>query len=130
MFVCSANASEFEVIFSSLGLMLSMIATRADDLPVINDSEAFQYVGKAVEVRGLVFAVQISLLGTAFINFGREYPNQTFAGFIASAQESLTLVARKTIPLLMVALSLILTASHSHAGVRQSDPTELNTPST
>ena len=49
MFVCSASASEFEVIFSSLGLMLSMIATRADDLPVINDSEAFQYVGKAVE---------------------------------------------------------------------------------
>jgi hypothetical protein len=37
--------------FSILGLMLSMIATRADDLPVINDSEAFQYVGKAVEVR-------------------------------------------------------------------------------
>jgi hypothetical protein len=103
MFVCSASASEFEVIFSILGLMLSMIATRADDLPVINDSEAFQYVGKAVEVRGLVFAVPISLLGTAFINFGREYPNQTFAGFIASAQESLTLVARKTIPLLMVA---------------------------
>ena len=94
-----------------------MIATRADDLPVINDSEAFQYVGKAVEVRGLVFAVPISLLGTAFINFGREYPNQTFAGFIASAQESLTLVARKTIPFLMVALSLILTASHSHAGL-------------
>jgi hypothetical protein len=48
------------------------------------DSEAFQYVGKAVEVRGLVFAVQISLLGTAFINFGREYPNQNFAGFICS----------------------------------------------
>jgi len=117
MFVCSASASEFEVIFSILGLMLSMIATRADDLPVINDSEAFQYVGKAVEVRGLVFAVQISLLGTAFINFGREYPNQTFAGFIASAQESLTLVARKTIRLLMAALSLILTASHSHAGL-------------
>ena len=103
--------------FSILGLMLSMIATRADDLPVINDSEAFQYVGKAVEVRGLVFAVPISLLGTAFINFGREYPNQTFAGFIASAQESLTLVARKTIPFLMVALSLIFTASHSHAGL-------------
>jgi len=86
-----------------------MIATHADDLPVINDSKAFQYVGKAVEVRGLV--------GTAFINFGRESPNQTFAGFIVSAQESLTLVARKTIPFLMAALSLILTASHSHAGL-------------
>jgi hypothetical protein len=96
---------------------LERTPTRGDDLPVINDSEAFQYVGKAVKVRGLVFAVPISLLGTASINFGREYPNQTFAGFIVSAQESLTLVARKTIPFLMAALSLILTASHSHAGL-------------
>ena len=48
-----------------------MIAARADELPVINDSEAFQYVGKAVEVRGLVFGVPIRLLGTAFIDFGR-----------------------------------------------------------
>ena len=57
---------------------------------MINDSEAFQYVGKAVEVRGLVFAVPISLLGTAFINFGREYPNQTFAGFIAAGSKMAT----------------------------------------
>jgi len=35
----------------------------------------------------------------------------------ASAQESLTLVARKSIGLLMATLSLILTASHSHAGL-------------
>jgi len=87
---------------------------------VINDSRAFQYVAKAVEVCGLIFAFfafPTSPLGTAGISFGREYLDQTFAGFIASAQESLTLVARKTIPLLMVALSLILTASHSHAGL-------------
>jgi hypothetical protein len=74
-------------------------------------------VGKTVEVRGLVFAVPISPLGTPFIIFRREYTNQTFAGFIASAQDSLALVARKTIPLLMTSLSLILTASHSHAGL-------------
>ena len=37
-------------------------------------------VGKTVEVRGLVFAVPISPLGTPFINFRREYPNQTFTG--------------------------------------------------
>ena len=66
---------------SSLGLLRSMIETRADDLPVINGSKAFQYVGKAVEVRGLVVAVPISPLGTAFINLRREYPIQTFAGF-------------------------------------------------
>ena len=94
-----------------------MIATRADDLPVINDSDGSQYVGKAVELRGLVFAVPINPLGTAFINFGREYPNQTFAGLIASAEESLRLLTRKAVPLLMSALSLILTASHSHAGL-------------
>ena len=110
-------ASEFEVIFRILGLLLSMIATRADDLPVINDSKAFQYVGKAVEVRGLVFAFPINPLGSACISFGREYPDQTFAGFISGAQESLTMVARKTIPLLIGALSLFLTTSHSHAGL-------------
>jgi hypothetical protein len=59
----------------------------------------------------------ISPLGTIFTHFGREHPNQTFVGFIASAQESLTLVARKTITLLIAAVSLILTASHSHAGL-------------
>ena len=74
-------------------------------------------MSKAVEVRGLVFASPISPLGTACISFGREYPDQTFAGFIDSAQENLTLVARKTIPFLIAALSLILTASHSHAGL-------------
>jgi hypothetical protein len=102
-----------------LRLLHFMIATRAYDLPVINDSEAFQYVGKAVEARGLVFAAPISRLGTAFINFGRKYSNQTFAGFIAGAQESLTPIVRKwkTVPLLVAALSLILTASHSHAGL-------------
>jgi hypothetical protein len=90
-----------------------LIAIRADELPVIKDSKALQDVGKNAEVFGLVVSVTISRFGTACIIFGREYPDQTFAGFIVSAQESLTLVARKTIPLLMVALSLILTASHS-----------------
>jgi len=67
-----------------LGLLLSLIATRAEELPVIKDSEAIQYAGKNVEVRGFVVSVTTSPLGTAFINFGRDYPNQTFAGFIAA----------------------------------------------
>ena len=87
-----------------------------DYMPVIKDLKAFQYIGKAVEVRGLVFASPISPLGTACISFGR-YPDQTFAGFIDSAQENLTLMPRKTITFLIVALSLILTASHSDAGL-------------
>jgi hypothetical protein len=60
---------------------------RADELPVIKDSEAVQYLGKNVEVRGLVVSVTISPLGTACISFGREYPDQTFAGFIAAGSK-------------------------------------------
>ena len=76
--------------FAILGLLLCLIATRADELPVIKDSEAIHYVGKNVEVRGLVVSVTISPLGTAFISFGREYPNQTFAGFIAAGSKIAT----------------------------------------
>jgi DNA/RNA endonuclease YhcR with UshA esterase domain len=61
-----------------------LIAVHADDLPVIKYSEAARYVGKRVAVRGLVVSVATSPLGTAFINFGRDYPNQTFAGFISA----------------------------------------------
>jgi hypothetical protein len=46
------------------------------------DSEAIRYVGRYVEVYGLVVSVTASPFGTTFINFGREYPNQTFGGFI------------------------------------------------
>jgi len=77
-----------------------MIAIHADDLPVTSDSQAFSYLGQNVRVPGVVFAVLISQLGTAFI-----------------FRESLTLAARKTIRLLLVALSLILTATHSQAGL-------------
>ena len=70
-----------------------------DDLPVIRDSEAFSYLAQNGKV-SLLSAVLISRSGTAFI-----------------AQESLTLVVRKTIRLLMIAFSLILTVSHSQAGL-------------
>src|SRR5271165_447112 len=77
-------------LFVILGLLLCMIAAPADELLVIKDSEAAQYVGKKVEVRGLVVSVTTNPLGTAFINFGREYPNQTFAGFIAAGSKMAT----------------------------------------
>ena len=70
-----------------------------DDLPVIRDSEAFSYLAQNGKV-SLLSAVLISRSGTAFI-----------------AQESVTLVVRKTVRLLIFALSLILTASHSQAGL-------------
>ena len=76
--------------FAILGLLLCCIPAQADELPVIKDSEAVQYVGKNVEVRGLVVSVTISPLGTAFINFGREYPDQIFAGFIAAGSKMTT----------------------------------------
>ena len=68
--------------FAFFGLLLCLIPTRADEQAVIKDSEAIRYVGRYVEVCGLVVSVTTSPFGTAFINFGREYPNQTFAGFI------------------------------------------------
>jgi hypothetical protein len=70
-------------LLAIFSLLLCLIAACADELPVIKDSEAVQYIGKNVEVRGLVVSVTISPLGTACISFGREYPDQTFAGFIA-----------------------------------------------
>ena len=77
-------------LFAILGLLLCLIAARADELPIIKDSEAIRYVGKSVEVRGFVVSVTISPLGTAFINFGQDYPNQTFAGFIAAGSKMAT----------------------------------------
>ena len=68
--------------FVFLSLLLCLIATRADEQRVIKDSEAIRYVGRYVEVCGFVVSVTTSPFGTAFINFGREYPNQIFAGFI------------------------------------------------
>ena len=70
--------------FVFLALLLCLIPIRAAEQLVIKDSEAIRYVGRYVEVCGLVVSVTTSPLGTAFINFGREYPNQTFAGFIPS----------------------------------------------
>ena len=97
MFVCSAGQFQFKAIvgshmrpFFAILLLLCFIPAQADELPVINDSEAVQYVGKNVEVRGLVVAVTTSPLGTAFISFGREYPDQTFAGFIAAGSKMTT----------------------------------------
>jgi DNA/RNA endonuclease YhcR with UshA esterase domain len=85
-----------------LALLLCAIPARGDKPIVIKDSEAERYVGKEVEVRGRVVSVMTSPLGTTFINFGREYPNQTFAGFIAAgstiaADPRLTMIQGKII---------------------------------
>jgi RecJ-like exonuclease len=67
-----------------LALLFCAIVAYADKPIMIKESEAIQYVGKEVEVRGRVVSVTTSPLGTTFINFGGQYPNQRFAGFIAA----------------------------------------------
>jgi hypothetical protein len=77
-----------------------MIVKRADDLPAISNSEAFPYLGQNVKTSGLVPAILINGLWAAII-----------------VQKSLTQMSRKTIGLLMGAFCLILTTSHSQAGL-------------
>jgi len=89
-------------LFAIVALLLWAIAAHADEPKVIKDSEAIRYVGKEVEVRGRVASVTTSPLGTTFINFGGEYPNQKFAGFIAAGSpmatdQRLTMIQGKTI---------------------------------
>jgi RecJ-like exonuclease len=88
-----------------LALLLCVIMAHADKPIVIKDSEAMEYVGKEVEVRGRVASVTTSPLGTTFINFGGEYPNQKFAGFIAAgsaiaADQRLNMIQGKTISIM------------------------------
>ena len=59
-----------ERLLAIVSLLLGLIGARADELPVIKDSEAVQYIGENVEVRGRVVSVTISPLGTACISFG------------------------------------------------------------
>jgi RecJ-like exonuclease len=88
--------------FAVLALLLCPIVAHAGKPLVIKDAEAIQYVGKEVEVRGQVISVTKSPLGTTFISFGGEYPNQKFAGFIAAGSpmvtnQRLTMIQGKTI---------------------------------
>jgi RecJ-like exonuclease len=81
------NISHVRALLLIFALLPSFFRVSADDVPVIKDSEATQYVGRKVEVRGLVVSVTTSPLGTSFINFGQEYPSQIFAGFIAAGSK-------------------------------------------
>ena len=102
MFGISDFAMRVGALFAILALVLCAIVAHADKPIVVKDSEAIQYVGKEAEVRGRVVSVTTSPLGTTFINFGGEYPNQTFAGFIAAGSpiavdQRLTMIQGKTI---------------------------------
>ena len=91
-----------DALFAILPLLFCAIVAYADKPIMIKESEAMQYVGKEVDVRGRVVSVTTSPLGTAFINFVGEYPNQRFAGFIAAGSpiandQRLTMIQGKTI---------------------------------
>src|SRR6516165_2402027 len=102
---------------ASFSLLLCLIRARADKLSVINNSEAFLLRRQSRRGTRLSFSCPNQLTRDHVYQFRTRIPNQTFVGSIASTQESLTLVARKTTLLSMAALSLILTASHSLAGL-------------
>jgi len=74
-------------------LLLCEIAAPAEQPIVIEDSEAAKYVGKVVEVRGRVVSVTTSPLGTTFINFGGEYPNQRFAIELRKGKPEINIVS-------------------------------------
>ena len=59
-------------------------------------------------MRGLVVPVTTSPLGTAFINFGREYPDQTFAGFIAAGSKMTTDLRIETLQGKMIGITGII----------------------
>jgi RecJ-like exonuclease len=91
-----------DALFAIFVLFLCAMVAYAEKPIVIKDSESLQYVDKEVEVQGRVVSVITSPLGTTFINFGGEYPNQRFAGFIAAGSPiatdpRLTMIQGKTI---------------------------------
>jgi hypothetical protein len=73
----------------ALGLLVLGLSGNgtAQKVEVVKDSEAAQYVGKNVEVRGLVVGVYTSKKGNTFLNFGAKYPNQTFTCYIPAGSE-------------------------------------------
>jgi hypothetical protein len=50
--VFAIGFTQVDHLFAILGLLLCLIASRTEELPVIKDSEAVQYLGKNIEVCG------------------------------------------------------------------------------
>jgi hypothetical protein len=89
-------------VFAVLALRLCAVVAHPDEPIVIKDSEAIKCVGKEVEVRGRVCICNNQHRGPYSFNFGGEYPNQTFAGFVAAgspvaADQRLTMIQGETI---------------------------------
>jgi hypothetical protein len=65
-----------------VGLMLTL-ATAASAQTAVPDTAAARYVGREITVEGTVARVKPSRhQQTTFLNFGRDYPDQTFSVWI------------------------------------------------
>lgn len=67
----------------SLSGWLSVLGT-AQTATVIPDTEAAQHVGQRATVEGTVAQVFTTNKGNTFIDFGGDYPHQTFTGYVAA----------------------------------------------
>jgi hypothetical protein len=78
--ILSDIGSIMPALFPFLSLLLCLVVASGDELPVIKDTEAAQYVGKKVEVRGLVVSVITSPLGTTIYQFRTRIPQSDIRG--------------------------------------------------
>ena len=79
-----------------------LAALQAQTTTVIRDTEAAQHIGARATVEGIVVEVFTGKHGNTFLNFGAEYPNQTFTGWIPkdsllAGDESLSALEGKTV---------------------------------
>jgi hypothetical protein len=72
--------------FSLLLVGWGLTPLKAQTNTVITDTEAQQHVGQKATVEGVVVAV-FTIGRSTFIDFGGEYPHQTFAGWIPKDSE-------------------------------------------
>src|SRR5258707_10565888 len=87
-----------------LALLVGWLSARreAQTATGIPDSDAAQHIGQQATGEGIVVKVFTSKHGNSFLNFGAEYPNQTFTGWIPkdsplAADESLSALEGKTV---------------------------------
>ena len=64
-----------------LAPIILLAAAYCQAAPILPE-EAKNHVGENVSVRGMVEQVSVSKKGHAFLNFGGNYPNQIFTGFV------------------------------------------------
>ena len=62
-----------------------LAAAHCQAAPILPE-EAKRHVGENVSVRGMVQQVSVSKKGHAFLNFGGNFPNQIFTGFVPAAE--------------------------------------------